>query len=116
MKFKGKVLKDLGDGVIVNFSDLLQACLAAINIKYRSSIGQIKSKGIWVLGLVEEVKLDKVLDIYGSTIDRCARIEKYAFPSQLLIDRACMISLVFVEKLWRPHYKWIFDCTLEFFL
>ena len=38
--------------------------------------------------MVEEVKLDKVLDIYGSTIDRCARIEKYAFPGQLLIDRA----------------------------
>lgn len=88
LKFKGKVVKDLGDGVLVRFSDPLKACLAAINIKYLCSIGQIKSKGILVLGLVEEVKLDKVLDIYGSTIDRCARIEKYAFPGQLLIDRA----------------------------
>jgi class 3 adenylate cyclase len=88
LKFKGKIVKDLGDGVLVRFSNPLKACLAAINIKYLCSIGQIKSKGILVLGLVEEAKLDKVIDIYGSTIDRCARIEKYAFPGQLLIDRA----------------------------
>lgn len=88
MKFKGKVVKDLGDGVLVRFSDPLKACLAAINIKYLCILGQIESKGILVLGLIEEAKLGKVLDIYGSTIDRCARIEKYAFPGQLLIDRA----------------------------
>ena len=78
----------MGDGILVVFNDPLQACLAAINIQIATYDNKIISKAALTFGIVEEAKLDKTLDVYGTTVDLCARIEKCAFPNQILIDRS----------------------------
>lgn len=87
-RFKGIIIKEMGDGILVAFNEPLQACLAAINIQIATYKNEIISKAALTFGIVEEAKLDKTVDVFGTAVDLCARIEKYAFPNQILIDRS----------------------------
>lgn len=87
-RFKGVVIKDMGDGLLAVFDNPVNACLAAINIQVATNKFNIPSKAALTLGVVEEAKLNNNLDIYGTTVDMCARIEKCTFPNQVLMDRA----------------------------
>lgn len=88
-KFGGTVVKELGDGLLCKFDEPVNACLAAINIKQAASqVQEISTKGGLVIGSVERINVGGVLDILGDTVDRCARIQAYALPGQILIDRA----------------------------
>lgn len=87
-KLNGSIIKELGDGILATFEDPLNACLAAINVKEAANKMKIFTKSALVLGLIERAKIDKNIDVLGTTIDRCSRIEKYAFQNQILIDRA----------------------------
>lgn len=85
-RFKGQIIKDMGDGLLAMFNDPLDACLAAINIQIATEKYKIPSKAALTLGVIEEAKINKNVDIFGTTVDRCARIEKFTFPNQILID------------------------------
>jgi len=87
-KFKGNVVKDLGDGVLVRFKNPLNSCLAAMNIQYASNKIGVESKAAMTLGMVEEAKINGNIDVFGAVVDRCARIEKCCLPNQILIDRS----------------------------
>ena len=87
-RFKGHIVKEMGDGLLTMFDDPLDACLAAINIQIITEKNKIPSKAALTLGVIEEAKINKTVDIFGTTVDLCTRIEKCAFPNQILIDRA----------------------------
>jgi len=87
-RFKGQAVKDLGDGLLARFEDPLNACLCAINIQVATNKNKVLSKAALTLGIVEEAKINSSLDVFGTTVDLCSRIEKCAFPNQVLIDRA----------------------------
>jgi len=86
-KFKGKIIKDLGDGVLARFYDPLSACLTAVNLQHVTAKRKMYFKGALTLGIVEELKIKGNLDVFGSTVDRCARIEKCSLPNQILLDK-----------------------------
>ena len=86
-RFDGRVIKQLGDGILCEFDNPLDACLAALNIRRATeSMMEIKSKVAITCGAVESIELDTGYDILGSTIDRCARILGVAKSRQILID------------------------------
>jgi hypothetical protein len=53
-------------------------------------------KATLTLGLVKETKISKGVDIFGTAVDRCARIEKCALPNQILIDRRYMMLFLLI--------------------
>ena len=88
-KHTGTVVKELGDGLIVEFQDPVSACLAAIDIKAAfSKIKGVLTKGGLTIGVVEEIEIGGVRDLLGATVDRCARVQAIAMPGQILIDSA----------------------------
>lgn len=86
-RFNGQVVKELGDGLLVRFQDPLNACLAAVNIQVVTHMSEIPSKAALALGVIEEAQINKDIDIFGTTVDICSRIEKCTLPNQILIDR-----------------------------
>lgn len=83
----GAVIKELGDGVLSCFDDPLEACLAALTIKKASAqLGITITAGL-TIGSVDTVKISDRQDLYGSAVDRCARIASFSLPGQILIDR-----------------------------
>lgn len=87
-RFRGHVIKEMGDGLLVRFEDPLDACLCAVNIQVATNKNNILSKTALTLGIVEEAKINNSIDIFGTTVDLCSRIEKCSFPNQVLMDRA----------------------------
>jgi class 3 adenylate cyclase len=86
--FGGRVVKVLGDGVLITFDDPLKAVLAALNIRYAlAKVGKLFTKVGLTTGLVEIVKVGSRNDVLGSTVDRCARLESIASAGEILIDR-----------------------------
>lgn len=81
----GTIVKNLGDGVLAIFNDPVKACIASINIRDYLKKKQHSTKISLVLGYVEQIEIDGKIDFLGSAIDLCSRIEKYAFPDQILI-------------------------------
>ena len=87
-RFRGHIIKEMGDGLLVRFEDPLDACLCAVNIQVATNKNDLLSKTALTLGIVEEAKINNSIDIFGTTVDLCSRIEKCAFPNQILMDRA----------------------------
>lgn len=87
-KFDGIVVKEIGDGILARFKDPLKACLCALNFKESLKRNTLSTKIVLCLGLVEDIKIKGWADIMGATVDKCAKIEKFALPNQILIDRA----------------------------
>jgi class 3 adenylate cyclase len=87
-RFNGHVVKDMGDGLLAKFQDPLYACMSAINIQIATQKCEVPSKTALALGVIEEAIINKDVDIFGSTVDLCSRIEKCAFPNQILTDRS----------------------------
>jgi class 3 adenylate cyclase len=85
-RLNGEVLKETGDGVVALFKDPLSACLAAINVIEISNRKSIPTKAALVLGIIEKIKLNNRIDIFGMSMDICSRIEKYAAENQILIN------------------------------
>ncbi len=87
--FGGRVVKELGDGVLITFKDAIDACRASLAIKQAlRKVGNLKTKAGITFGHVEHVALNRATDILGDVVDRCARIQALAQPGQILIDRA----------------------------
>lgn len=85
----GVVVKELGDGILIEFLDPVSACLAAVDIKTTiSKTEKISTKGGLTIGVVEEIEVGDTRDLLGTTVDRCARIQATAVPGQILMDAA----------------------------
>jgi class 3 adenylate cyclase len=87
--FGGRVVKGLGDGILALFPDAVDACRGAIEIKRGvSMLGTLATRAALTFGYVEEIRLGGGVDVYGSTVDRCAHLALLAGAGQLLIDGA----------------------------
>lgn len=92
--YKGSVVKELGDGILIVFDDAVKACNAALDVeKVTWKIKNCSTKAGLTSGYVEEVKIGNIPDILGSTVDRCARIQSMALPGQILLDKALLVSI-----------------------
>jgi len=84
----GYTVKELGDGILARFDDPLNAALAGLDILSLGADLAIPVKGALTLGLVDLLEIEGgPLDVLGSTVDRCCRIECFCLPGQLLVDR-----------------------------
>lgn len=86
-KHGGSVVKEFGDGLLVEFDDPLSGCLASLDIKtavYKT--GGILTKAGLTIGTLEEIEISGIRDLLGATVDRCARIQNAAIPGQILMD------------------------------
>jgi len=88
-KYGGTVVKELGDGILIKFDDPLTACLAAIGIKtVTEKIENCLTKAGLTHGAIEEITIGGIVDMLGTTVDRCARLQALAMPGQILVDTA----------------------------
>jgi class 3 adenylate cyclase len=85
-KYDGEIVKNLGDGTLAKFKDPLLACLTAINILHYSNAHDIEIKITLTFGLVEEVKINKRQDVFGSPVDKCFRLQNVATQNEVLLD------------------------------
>ena len=85
-EFSGITIKELGDGLLAVFSDAEKACLCAINFVESIALLDFQTKISIASGKIEKLNIDGTPDIFGSVVDLCARLEKFAFPNQILID------------------------------
>lgn len=93
-KLKGTIIKDTGDGVLTRFLDPMDACICAINIQNATNKANIITRGALSMGMVEEAHFTDYVDLYGTAVDLCSRIEKYALPNQILIDKTLHDSII----------------------
>jgi hypothetical protein len=90
-QFHGEVIKELGDGILCIFDSPNDACSAGLAIKISAAKYDIRIKGAVTIGEIELIYKDNELDdIYGSAVDRCARISSFSLPGQILVDRALL--------------------------
>jgi len=82
----GNVIKEVGDGLLAVFDNPFDACQASIKIRDSIKIKKHATKISLAYGMVEPIKLASHIDYVGSTVDLCAKIEKFAQPNQILID------------------------------
>lgn len=104
--YSGSTIKELGDGVLALFSDAEQACLCAINVIEAITKLESQTKISIASGKIEQLDIDGVPDVFGAVVDLCARIEKFAFPNQILIDSVTHASIL-------PYLKNYWDLTIS---
>jgi len=90
---KGMIIKEMGDGILVTFNDPINACRAALTARKILHTKKLNSKVSIAFGVVEEVMIGGKKDVLGSVVDRCARMEKFAYPNQILIDHTLLESI-----------------------
>lgn len=89
-RLDGRVVKTLGDGVLVTFDDAVAALRAAVNLRYavHEHLGMDMTAGL-TAGTPLRVALDGGSeDVLGDVVDRAARIQSLASPGQVLVDAA----------------------------
>lgn len=85
--FRGRVIKESGDGLLCTFSDPIDACRAAANIKeICPTVGLTGRFGLTLGRMSQYTRSTGQEDIYGAAVDRCARIQSVASVQQILID------------------------------
>lgn len=84
----GRVLKNLGDGVLVTFDDPVAALQAACDVRDACAQSGLDAALGLTSGLVSEIELMGSKDVYGATVDRAARVASLAGRNAIAIDRA----------------------------
>lgn len=101
-EYGGRVLKELGDGLLCLFDDPVAACITGLNIKAGvRHLPDVDTKGAITTGVIQELVVGGVTDALGEPVDRCARILSYALPGQVLIDQATRDS----ARAWLADYE-----------
>lgn len=87
-RLRGKVVKEMGDGLLCEFTNPVNACLAALNLKKAATqiLGLVTNAGLTV-GPVERIPVRGRRDIFGATVDRAGRVQSLARGGQILIDQ-----------------------------
>jgi len=86
-RFSGRVIKELGDGLLATFNDPAAACCAALNARAGVERAGLQTKVGLTLGVVEEIQTALGVDALGATIDRAARLQALALPRQIIADQ-----------------------------
>ena len=85
--FGGDVIKQMGDGILAMFPDCVAAMGAALNILQTiKEHTDLSTKIGLTVGTIEILELGGHRDIYGTAVNRAARIQGMARPNQILID------------------------------
>jgi len=90
-QFKGRVIKHIGDSIMVAFNTPLEGLLAAlefIRTLHRDKI-TFRTKAGLTHGTVTRVNING-LDYLGQAVDRSARLTALALPNQILTDENTM--------------------------
>lgn len=99
---KGQIIKELGDGILCCFSDPLDCCRAALNLKVLCRELALSAKFGLTIGRVNRFRSPEGReDIIGDAVDRCARIQAFCSPAQILIDE----PLYQVAKAYLQEYS-----------
>lgn len=87
-KNNGKVIKELGDAVMVTFNGTGRACACAIKIirNLKKHQQDIHTKVTISHGTLWNIKTTKEDDVYGEPVNRCARMSKYANEDCILFE------------------------------
>ena len=87
-KNRGKVIKELGDAVMVRFKSTGKACECSIKIirNLKKHEKKIKTKVTVSHGTLWNIKTAKEDDVYGEPVNRCTRMSKYAKENCVLIE------------------------------
>jgi len=102
--YGGRVVKELGDGILCLFEEPVAACQAGLNIKAAFHyVPGIETKGAITTGTVQELVVGGVNDALGEPVDRCARVLGLALTGQVLIDQATRDSAL----AWLADYEGI---------
>jgi len=89
--YKGRVIKHIGDAILVVFNTPLEGMLAALDfigkihgekLPFRTKIGLIQ-------GIVTRIDINGT-DFLGHAVDRCAKLIGHALPNQVLTDHTTM--------------------------
>ena len=88
-KFKGKIVKTIGDAVMASFNSRENAILAAIGIQqaldeYRKKDGSFTLQ--LRIGLHTGQALVEKTDIFGDTVNVASRVEEYAEANEILVS------------------------------
>jgi class 3 adenylate cyclase len=88
-RFTGRVVKSLGDGLLMTFDSSIDAALTAVNAVYAMQHStDLQTKVGLTTGTVEHITIHGQPDIMGSAVDRCARLQALADPSEIIVDEA----------------------------
>lgn len=88
-KFKGKIVKTIGDAVMASFYSRENAILAAIGIQQALDEYRKKESNFTLqlrIGLHTGQALVEKSDIFGDTVNVAARVEAYAEPNEILVS------------------------------
>ncbi|GAB4268298.1 MAG: hypothetical protein Kow0029_03570 [Candidatus Rifleibacteriota bacterium] len=89
-EFAGKLIKKIGDALMVRFDRPIDACNAAIQMQTKlAEFNQSSSEKIFVrIGLNTGTVFEKNDDIFGDAVNVAARMESLATPGRILITEA----------------------------
>jgi len=90
-QFNGKVIKHLGDSIMVVFNTPLEGTLAALEFIRRINEDKLpfRTKIGLVQGIVTRMNVNGT-DYLGHAVNRCSRITGQALPNQILTDETTM--------------------------
>jgi class 3 adenylate cyclase len=101
-KFKGKIVKTIGDAVMASFTSRENAILAAIGIQQALDEYRKKDDKFTLqlrIGLHTGQALIEKTDIFGDTVNIASRVEEYAEPNEILVSGST------ANKLKRKEYN-----------
>ncbi|MGI9354280.1 MAG: adenylate/guanylate cyclase domain-containing protein [Rhizobiaceae bacterium] len=88
--FKGRIVKEMGDGLLVEFSSVLDAVNCAVKIQkemYERETGiEDKKKIVYRIGINSGDIIVDGDDIHGDGVNIAARLEQYAEPGEICIS------------------------------
>gem|GEM_PF-1616242 len=90
-RFNGRIIKYIGDSIMVVFRVPLEGILASIEFVQAIYLNQysFRTKVGLVHGIVKKVDING-LDYLGNSVDRSARLTSQALPNQILTDETTM--------------------------
>jgi len=90
-RFNGRIIKHIGDSIMVVFKIPLEGILASIEFVQTIHLNQypFRTKVGLVHGIVKKVDING-LDYLGNTVDRSARLTSQSLPNQILTDETTM--------------------------
>lgn len=90
-RFNGRIIKHIGDSIMVVFKIPLEGILASIEFIQTIHMDQypFRTKVGLVHGIVKKVDING-LDYLGNTVDRSARLTGQSLPNQILTDETTM--------------------------
>lgn len=114
---EGKVIKELGDAVLAIFPSTATACKAGFDIIHnlRKCGKGICTKVVVTAGDIERIKTRCEPDIYGTPVNLCNRMSKYASADSVLIEESRLYEVQWLKGDPKINFCKPMDCDLREF-